>query len=172
MRTRSQTHRDEQPWALCTNPSVGGSHSSENTDPLQRNGDVLVNHNEFVGGQPDNSGGSKVAFVEKRVPYKINKCHSNHNCKLCIKFNPSHSFISSSTNRNYEIIVPSHISTINCATSNCIYLITCGNCSIQYVGETGQTLRKRFNLHRSSIRNSQKINDCKTLCDHYQNGIC
>ena len=172
MKTRSITHRAEQPSALCTNPSVGGSHSSDNTDPLQRNGDVLVDHNELVGGLPDNSGGSQVAFGEKRVPYKIKKCHSNHNCKLCLKFNPSHSFVSSSTNRNYEIIASNHISIINCATSNCVYLITCQNCSIQYVGETGQTLRNRFNLHRSSIRNSQKINNCKILCDHFQKGLC
>ena len=66
MKTRSKTHRAEQPSALCTNPRVGGSHSSENTDPLQRNGDVLVDHNELVGALPDNSGGSQEAFGEKR----------------------------------------------------------------------------------------------------------
>ena len=54
MRTRSKTHKGAQSSALCTNPSVGGSCSSENTDSLQRNGDVLVNRNEFVGGLPDN----------------------------------------------------------------------------------------------------------------------
>ena len=68
MKTRSITHRAEQPSALCTNPSVGGSRSSDNTDPLQRNGDVLGNCNELVGGLPDNSGGSQAAFGEKRVP--------------------------------------------------------------------------------------------------------
>ena len=92
----------QQPAALCTNPSVCGSHTSVNTDPLQRNYNVLANHNEFVGGQPDNSGGSQVAFGEIRVPYQINKFHANHYCILCIKFNPSDSFISSSTNRNWD----------------------------------------------------------------------
>ena len=79
MKTRSKTHRAEQPSALCTNPSVGGSRSSDNTDPLQRNDDVLVDHNELAGGLSDTSGGSQVAFVEKRVPYRIKNLHSNHN---------------------------------------------------------------------------------------------
>ena len=60
---------------------------------------------------PDKTGGSQLAFGEKHIPYKINKCHSNYSYKLCIRFNPSHGFISLSTKRNYEIIVPSHISS-------------------------------------------------------------
>lgn len=52
---------------------------------------------------PDKTGGSQLAFGEKRVPYKINKCHSNRHCKLWFKFNPYYSFITSSPNRNYEI---------------------------------------------------------------------
>lgn len=81
------------------------SRSSDNTDPLQHNGDVLVNGNESVGGPLDNTEVLQVALGGKCVPYKINKFHSNHNFKLCLKLNPSHSFISSSTIRNYEIIV-------------------------------------------------------------------
>ena len=42
MITRSQSCRAEQPSALCTNPSGGGSPSSDDNDPLQRSGDVLV----------------------------------------------------------------------------------------------------------------------------------
>ena len=70
---------------------------------------MIVNRNEFDGGLPGNTGDSHVVFWEKHVPYKIDKCSSIYNCKLCLKFNPSHSFTSSSTNTNYEIIVPSHI---------------------------------------------------------------
>ena len=73
--------------------------------------------------------------------------------------------------RDYEIIEPFYISIINYATSYCIYLITCKNCPVQYVGETGQALRDCGNLHRSSICNSQKFNSCKILCDHYQKGV-
>ena len=65
-----------------------------------------------------------------------------------------------------------HTSIIICATSNCIYLIACKNCPIQYVRETSHTLRNCFNLHWSSVFNSQKFNHCKIICDHYQTGIC
>ena len=43
MKTRSKTRRSEWPSASCTNPIVDDSHSSDNNDPLQRTGDVLVN---------------------------------------------------------------------------------------------------------------------------------
>ena len=127
---------------------------------------------EFVGVLPDNTERSQMSFRGKRVPHKINKCLSNHNCKFCLKFNSSHSFTSSSANRNYEIMIQSHTSIINCAISNCIYLIPCKNCCFQYVGETDQTLKNRLNRHRSFNRNSQKINNCKILCDDYQDVIC
>jgi len=37
----------------------------------------------------------------------------------------------------------------NCKTSNAIYLMTCTVCKKQYVGETGQPISLRMNLHRS-----------------------
>ena len=112
-----------QPYALSPMPyalSVGHPHSSGSTDSLQPNGDVAFNNNEFVSALHDNSRGLQVAFGKKHVQYMINKYHSNHNCKLCMKFNPSHSFIGCSTNKKFEVIVPSHISIIICATSNYI----------------------------------------------------
>ena len=36
-------------------------------------------------------------------------------------------------------------------TKNCIYLITCSQCGIQYVGETGNTMLQRFTQHRYNI---------------------
>lgn len=44
---------------------MGGSHSGDNTDPLQRNGDALVNQNEFAVELAENTGCSEVAFGEK-----------------------------------------------------------------------------------------------------------
>ena len=101
----------------------------QNESKLHESTNSLLNHNNFVGGPPDQTGGSQVPFGEKRDPYKIKKCHLNHNFKLCLEVNPFEAFISSSTAKNYEI-VPSHISIIRYATSNCIYLITCKHCEI------------------------------------------
>ena len=41
---------------------------------------------------------------------------------------------------------------MNCGTKNVIYLISCRKCAVQNVGETSQTLRCRFNNHRSRLK--------------------
>jgi hypothetical protein len=42
--------------------------------------------------------------------------------------------------------------SINCHTSNLIYLITCSKCNLQYVGETSRPMADRLNDHLSSVR--------------------
>ena len=42
--------------------------------------------------------------------------------------------------------------SMNCASSQVIYVITCRGCNEQYIGQTGQTIRKRMTLHRQQIR--------------------
>lgn len=41
-------------------------------------------------------------------------------------------------------------------TKNCIYLITCGVCGIQYVGETRNTILMCFTQHRYNIRRQKE----------------
>ena len=41
---------------------------------------------------------------------------------------------------------------ITCTTSNIIYLISCRICGIQYIGETKNSLKKRFYGHRSTVK--------------------
>lgn len=36
-------------------------------------------------------------------------------------------------------------------SKNCIYLITCNSCGIQYVGETGNSIRVRFYAHKHNM---------------------
>ncbi len=38
-----------------------------------------------------------------------------------------------------------------CQTKNVVYLLSCKKCGIQYVGETMQSLRERFNQHKNSV---------------------
>lgn len=45
---------------------------------------------------------------------------------------------------------------VTCASSNIVYLITCRKCKIQYVGETGRSLRDRLTDHRSSINTGKQ----------------
>ena len=41
-----------------------------------------------------------------------------------------------------------------CNTSNCIYLVTCGICNVQYVGKTTRSMRERHGDHRAKIKNN------------------
>ena len=80
----------------------------------------------------------------------VHKCDSKHKCALFVDLKPSDSFHSSLTHRKYVTKCDDkNINTLNCSTSNCIYLRTCCRCGLQYVGETVQSLRDRFSGHRA-----------------------
>ena len=65
-----------------------------------------------------------------------------------------------------------NMNTLNYSTSNCMYLITCSRCGLQYVGETVQSLRERFNGHRTGMKNSFADNKCKVLSKHISVSLC
>ena len=45
---------------------------------------------------------------------------------------------------------------MTCTTSNIVYMLYCRKCTrSQYIGETGNSLKTRFALHRSHIRQNQ-----------------
>ena len=45
---------------------------------------------------------------------------------------------------------------LGCQSRNVVYLITCKQCDVQYVGETSQILRSRMNNHRTSTKGFQQ----------------
>jgi len=57
--------------------------------------------------------------------------------------------------------------SMNCQSTNVIYLIKCSNCHIMYVGESQRTLHLRFTEHRSKT-NTKK--DCP-VANHFNN-VC
>ena len=46
-----------------------------------------------------------------------------------------------------------NINTLNCSFSNCINLITCCRCDLQFVGETVKSQRDRFSDHGTGMKN-------------------
>ena len=83
----------------------------------------------------------------------ISKCTDNPNnrCLCCQAIDCSPIFVSNVTGKQF--ILPT--GTFNCKSNNIIYLITCSDCGIQYVGQTSQPLHIRLNAHRScALRNS------------------
>ena len=86
---------------------------------------------------------------------------------------PSDSFHSSLTHRKCVTKCDDkNINTRNCSTSNCMYLITCCRCGLQYVGETVQSLRDRFSGHRVGMKNRFAHNRCKIPSKHFSIGLC
>lgn len=74
------------------------------------------------------------------------KCDSAK-CKMCMNFSSNTNIIKScSNNKAFPIL-----GTIQCHSQNVIYVITCIKCKLQYVGETGRSLKDRFNDHMSTI---------------------
>ena len=70
-----------------------------------------------------------------------------HTCRMMVK---ATSFTSTSTGRTRHITC-----NANCKTANVIYLLQCGHCSIQYVGETETPFHIRMNNHRSYYRSNR-----------------
>ncbi|KAL8616838.1 hypothetical protein ACOMHN_041757 [Nucella lapillus] len=76
-------------------------------------------------------------------------CHPCNKCTLCANhMQDTTSFHSVVTGQTFTIR-----DSLSCQSTNIIYLIDCSQChSVQYVGETGQTVRKRFYNHTYAIR--------------------
>ena len=102
---------------------------------------------------------------DRLVHSKLNKEKNTHRnlpcglpCITCHYVAHKNSFKSFVTNKIYKIK-----GQMNCLTSNIIYIIECIKCGKQYVGQTSNTLRKRFTNHLSDIRN----NNNKPVSNHF-----
>ena len=82
--------------------------------------------------------------------YKIQKCGARR-CGTCPFVDNSNNFFSSSINLKCYPNTAG-LAYLNCKTENVVYLISCKVCNFQYVGETKNSIQKRFSGHKSSIR--------------------
>ena len=79
------------------------------------------------------------------------KCESTSRCVVCREhIKEGDSFTSHTTHATYK--TKGHIT---CTTSNVIYLLSCRVCGVQYVGETKNSLKKRFYGHRSTVNTNK-----------------
>ena len=139
----------------------------------------INNHNLTIPQQIQNVVKSPSTSVEslqgmcgEGINTKIKKHVSKHGFNMCNTLSTKDQFVSSSTHRIYESTIPPEITCLDCNSSNVIYLITCKKCCLQYVGETAQKLRERFNHHNSCIKHPEKDNNCRILSDHFSKGVC
>ena len=78
---------------------------------------------------------------------------------------------SKSSKSIFDCVVPSGTTYADCHSANVIYLITCSRCSSQYLRETVQKLKKRFNWHITSFNQCSKHGFYCILSDHYHKGL-
>ena len=103
---------------------------------------------------------------------KIDAHNSKYGCQLCHRLSTKDHFVSSSSHRIHQTIIPDNIPSVDCNCSNVIYLITCRKCKLQYVGETAQFLRVRIAKHTSCINHPENDNTCRILSQHFSQGHC
>jgi len=92
-----------------------------------------------------NVGNNRLGIFDQLLTY-ISKPCGKARCLTCRMISRTPVFTSTTRNTTHKLK-----NNFDCSSSNVIYLITCKRCDIQYVGETGSTLRERFNNHRSCI---------------------
>ena len=96
-------------------------------------------------------------------PSFITKC-DNKRCKTCPQLSTSSVVKSYVTKREYRCINHEN-NHASCSTQNLIYLLTCQQCGIQYVGETTTRLNIRMNGHRTSKAGCEHVIKHKKACE-------
>ena len=84
----------------------------------------------------------------------VRKC-GHGQCALCVSLEESEEVRSRVTEKRFKI-GGREGEVATCSTENLVYLATCQNCGLQYVGYTGQRLNHRFGGHRAEGKRAQK----------------
>jgi hypothetical protein len=138
-------------------------------DQTDENTSVTIDDNKSLSME------SLLKFCNDGTSKTISKCKNiSNSCGIRDHFVPSDKVVSTTTKRVYNVIIASGENDINCHSSNVVYLITCNNCAMQYVGETACVLSERIFHHKSAIHDLPKgiTNGCKKLPAHFTTGLC
>ena len=114
--------------------------------------------NEVNGGDLSTSLADGSAIHETG----LSRCRSD--CKTCPELKLNEPITSSVKSRVYRTINNTN-NTINCKLQNCVFMLTCKTCFVQYIGETVTPLHKRMNIHLKGK------SCCEILINHFTN-IC
>ena len=77
--------------------------------------------------------------------HEVKRCH-RPNCGLCVHLIEGDAFEFKSGRKFYVY------ESMTCAVKNVLYVIKCGGCGEEYIGQTGDFLRKRVTVHNQQIR--------------------
>jgi hypothetical protein len=71
-------------------------------------------------------------------------CNGRSDCRVCRQMPTTTEVVSRDGKFHFQIR-----GSFNCNSQNIVYMLTCGDCGLQYIGETCRKLRERFNDHKS-----------------------
>jgi len=125
------------------------------TDPRLKcfmNKELIVGHTRATSVK-DLLVSSKLNYHPEITPTNTSpsnpKVCTRPHCRYCHLCDKSGAIRSNTTKRRY--IIPQHYS---CEFNNLIYAITCTKCGEQYVGQTSNTIRQRFQKHLKDIEHA------------------
>ena len=92
------------------------------------------------------------------------KCGKSR-CEVCLNIQEADTFRSTTTDESFKI---NH--NLNCDDNCVIYLLTCKCCGKQYVGETTNEFRLRWNNYKSNDRKNARNEACmqEHLVEHFK----
>ena len=104
---------------------------------------------------------TKFYLLEKRLGSY--KCGCN-GCQVCRSITETETFICNNDQRSYKI---NH--NFECNEKCLIYLLNCNCCQKQYVGQTVDTFRKRWNNYKDNARKFNRGEHCiqRHLYEHF-----
>ena len=79
---------------------------------------------------------------------EVKKCGVKR-CGTCPFLKEGREFTFSTRNETFRV---KH--SMNCTSTNLVYVITCAGCGQNYIGETGDVLRNRVTVHKQQIRDT------------------
>ena len=82
------------------------------------------------------------------------KCYGKR-CEVCDNVTETSTFTSTVTQNTYKI---NH--QFNCSEKCLVYFLTCNKCFKQYVGQTVDEFRRRWNNYKSNDRKFQRLEPC------------
>ena len=95
---------------------------------------------------------AKLYPLERKVGSE--KC-GKRRCEVCLNIQETDTFTSTTTGKSFKI---NH--KLNCDDNCLIYLLTCKCCGKQYVGETTDEFRLRWNNYKSNDRKNARNDAC------------
>ena len=132
------------------NQEIDILHQSPDTKKTFPKIDVVTRQNKNIAQKVINSKHWKLATPRNNPPQPPpgNFVKHERNCVTCLRIKDGKKeFSSSVTKRNYKIT-----RHYTCESTHLVYLARCSLCSMDYIGQTTQTMRRRHLGHRGEIR--------------------